>query len=338
MSEIYNPWEENEISIKANGGTELIKRKLGSLVDKDLASNFQVICSRVRQLHEDKIRIYWVHDLPNDNETNHIKNKASRDRFHKIVFCGHWQYNQYMNGLQLPYDDKIAVIENAIEPIANHKKDFTDGTNLCYLSTPHRGLELLIPTFLELIKTRPSLKLHVYSSFAIYGNQAADAHPRFQRLFETCKNHPNIVYHGSVSNDQLRQDLQKMHILAYPSIWPECNSIMLMESMSAGLIAVHPNFAGLSDTSGGLTIQYQYHDDATTHAKRFYHALDAACAQVVEDQTQEYLQFVKVYADLRFSLDKAAIAWTALMQALLSQVGTNRALPTPEPVFSYSPQ
>jgi hypothetical protein len=335
---MYNPWEENEISKNANGGTEQIKRKLGSLIDKDLARNFQIICSRVRQLRDDKIRIYWIHDLPNDSETNHLKNKTSRDRFHKIVFCGHWQYNQYMTQLQIPYDDKISVIDNAIDPIPVHQKLFDDGINLCYLSTPHRGLELLIPVFNELVKSRPNIKLHVYSSFKIYGNPDADNHVRFAPLFEQCKLHPNIVYHGSVTNDQLRNDLQSMHILAYPSIWPECNSIMLMEAMSAGLLAVHPNFAGLSDTSGGLTMQYQFHQDGNTHARRFYHVLDTACQQVTEQQTQQYLTFVKDYADLRFSIDKAQHAWTLMMKALVDQVGDNRGLPPAEPMFSYSVQ
>ena len=47
-----------------------------------------------------------------------------------------------------------------------------------------------------------------------------------------------FVYHGFKSNDKVREALQNAHILAYPSIWEECNSRSLIESMSAGLLCV----------------------------------------------------------------------------------------------------
>ena len=92
--------EENEISVNSNGGTEQVKRMIGSMLPEGLLDDFQVICSRVRKIDESKIRVYWIHDLPEDPETSHIKDKSSRDRFHKIVFCGNWQYNQYLTRLK----------------------------------------------------------------------------------------------------------------------------------------------------------------------------------------------------------------------------------------------
>lgn len=51
-------FEENEVSKNAFGGTELAKRKLAAILDPSLLDDFQVICSRPRELDESKIRIF----------------------------------------------------------------------------------------------------------------------------------------------------------------------------------------------------------------------------------------------------------------------------------------
>jgi hypothetical protein len=37
-------FEENDVSAKAFGGTELAKRKLAQILDPELLENFQIIC------------------------------------------------------------------------------------------------------------------------------------------------------------------------------------------------------------------------------------------------------------------------------------------------------
>jgi len=310
------PFEENEISAKSMGGTEMVKRGLAERLPEGLADDFQIICSRVRDIELDKIRIYWVHDLPEDPETNHLKNSSSRDRFHKIVFCGHWQYNAYISTLGIPQDDKLAVIETPIEPIEFADKP-KDTINLIYTSTPQRGLELLYPVFDKLCEKHNNIKLHVFSSYKIYGWDEADK--RYQELFDKLSNHPHIVYHGFKSNDEVRAQLQKSHILAYPSIWSECNSRSLIEAMSAGTMCVHPNLAGLSDTSGGLTFQYQWDQNHNKHANKFYHALDHAIEVVGDEEMQNYLRFVKMYADTRFNWKRITSQWEDIMNSLKVQ-------------------
>lgn len=308
-------FEENEISEKSNGGTEQCKRAIAAKLPPELVENFQVICSRIRKIEEDKIRIYWVHDLPTDPETNHLKDESSRDRFHKIVFCGQWQYNQYL-GLGIPPDDKLQVIDTPIEVFENLKPKSKDGQiRLIYASTPQRGLALLVPVFTKLTEKYKNIHLDVFSSFGIYG--WPDADKQFQELFDICKAHPQITYHGFASNEKVREAFGQAHIFAYPSIWPECNSRVLIEAMSAGCLAVHPNYAGLSDTSGCLTAQYQWDYDNSRHANKFYHLLDHSIQIVNLEDTQNYLRFVKHYADMRYDINKIAAIWEDTMQALL---------------------
>jgi len=321
----------NEMQQKSNGGTEQTCRMIESNLPQDLLEHFQIIPSRVRQIKEDKIRVYHLHDLPEDPETNHLKDESSRDRFHKLVFCGNWQYNRYVSTLGIPRDGKCAVIETPISPIPFKKKS-NEEIRLIYTSTPQRGLALLVPVFEELCKKHDNIYLDVFSSFAIYG--WSDADQQFKELFERCKNHPKIVYHGFASNEAVREALQKAHIFAYPSIWQECNSRALIEAMSAGVLCVHPNLAGLSDTSGNLTSIYQFEEDPNVHANKFYHLLDHAIQIVNNDDTQNYLQFVKSYADSRFHIGKISFQWEQLLVDLLRKYPVeNRGLP--KAMFRY---
>lgn len=322
-----------EMQKKSNGGTEQICRMIESNVSSELMNEFQIIPSRVTDLLQDKIRIYHLHDLSSDPETNHLRDAASRDRFHKLVFCGSWQWNQYHTHLGVPYDDKSVVIENPIVPIDYITKP-VDQVRLIYTSTPHRGLALLVPVFIELAKKNPNIHLDVFSSFSIYGWDQAD--DPYQKLFETCRDHPQITYHGSQPNNVVREYLQKAHIFSYPSIWQECNSRALIEAMSAGCLCLHPNLAGLSDTAGGLTSMYQFIEDPNRHAARFYHLLDNAIQVVQNESAVNFLQFVKQYADVRFNITKIAGQWTDLMTTLRSEYTTTESRSLPKQMFRYS--
>ena len=68
---------------------------------------------------------------------------------------------------------KGIVNQNAINPIKPHEKP-NDGTiNVCYFSTPHRGLEVLLNAW-DFMKKQlgagKNAKLNVFSSFKIYDN------------------------------------------------------------------------------------------------------------------------------------------------------------------------
>ena len=170
----YSPWERNELNKNSQGGTEKMVEGMLARVDPELLQHFQIIPSRVRELRDDKIRVYWLHDLPNDPETVHLRDEASRSRFHKIVYCGNWQMQQYQNFLGVPHDHNTCVIETAIEPVPFIEKP-RDTIRLIYTSTPQRGLQILVPVFEELCKKYDNIELDVFSSFKIYGWESADA-------------------------------------------------------------------------------------------------------------------------------------------------------------------
>lgn len=324
--------EENEISKNANGGTEISKRMLGDYVRPELTNEFQIIPSRVRDLNANKIRVYWQHDLAEDPEISHLKTEKSRNRFHKFVFVSNWQLQDYVTKLNFPQTEKIAVIENPIQPFEHVEKP-RDKIDLIYFSTPHRGLNILVPVFIELAKKHSNIHLHVFSSFKIYGWDKADE--QFEPLYNDIKEHPQMTYHGYADQSVLREQLKRSHILAFPSIWKETSCRVLMESMSAGLMCVHPNYAALPETSGGLTTMYQYHDDPQIHAQIFHQYLEHAISVVNTESAQNYFKFVKAYADSRYEINRISSQWTSLLENLLEQYPTVESRQLPEDLFVY---
>lgn len=333
------PFEENDVSVNANGGTEIAKRGLTSVLDPKLLEPTQIICSRIRELDETKIRIFWANDLPEDPESSKLKEARYRDKFHHLIFISHWQYERYRMVLGLPYKYNHSVLETAIAPaISQFTLKPTDTIRLVYTSTPQRGLALLLPVFDALSKKYSNIHLDVFSSFKIYGWEERDK--QFEPLYEFCRNHPQITYHGFTPHAQLLHHLNSCHIFAYPCIWPETSCRAMLEAMSAKLLCVHPNYGALPDTSGGLNLMYQGDDDSQTHMQTFYGALEAAIVRTQNDypMLDNHLTAIKNYVDMRFGMATISRQWSML----LNQLGTlyptieSRAFPkVSEPMFTY---
>jgi UDP-glucose:(glucosyl)LPS alpha-1,2-glucosyltransferase len=292
----------------AMGGTELQMKWLYEHVDNDLLNHFQIIPSRVRNL-EDKPRILWCHDTADDPEMQHLKSRSSLDRFEKLVFVSHWQRQQYEWFLGIP-PSKSYVIPNAIRPIPEHEKP-TDKINLIYHTTPHRGLEILVPVFDALCNHFDNLHLDVYSSFSIYGWEKRDE--PYKGLFDRCRDHPNITYHGAVSNDEIRKALTKAHIFAYPSIWPETSCIAAIEAMSANCAVVAPTFAALPETLSKFGFMYPYHEDVNEHAQIFLDNLGWMIENINTDNMVRSISFQKSYSDTYHNWSLTQDNWTRLL-------------------------
>ena len=304
----------NETNENSMGGTELSALSLFNRLETSLMQEFQIFHGRIRELDESKIRIAVMHDLPEDPECSKLKDHNFRAKFHKIVYVSNWQYTRFQHVLGIPYSENDIILENGIEPIDLNPNKNNDTINLVYTSTPQRGLGILIPVFRVLQEHFKNIHLHVFSSFKIYGWDEMDR--QFQNLYDECNNNPGITYHGFQPLEVVREQLSLSHILAYPCMWQETSCRALIEAMSAGLLCVHPNFAALPDTSGGLNMMYQGDINPTTHANIFLGVMHSAITQVVENKLENYLKYVKTYADNRFNIAKIANQWDFIMREL----------------------
>jgi UDP-glucose:(glucosyl)LPS alpha-1,2-glucosyltransferase len=313
---IVNSVEKNELNMKARGGTELMQERLASSIPADLLSKFQIIPSRVREIDPNKKTILWLHDLPGDPESQHLKSADLRKRFAKIVAVSDWQMQMYNTYLNVPYKECV-VIKNAIDPIVFSEETISnEKIKIIYHTTPHRGLEILVPVFEKLCENFDNIELDVYSSFSIYGWEQRDE--PYKEIFERCKTHPNINYHGAVPNEQIRKALKQSHIFAYPSIWPETSCLAAIEAMSAKNIVVCPNFAALPETCAGYANMYQWSEDANEHANRFYQVMASTINEIIKNDAsyQNRLLYQKHYYDNVYNWNTRAIQWRALLESL----------------------
>jgi glycosyltransferase involved in cell wall biosynthesis len=301
--------------IGAKGGTEMMLEGLQQRVPAELLEQFNIICSRVRNVSTDKKNLLWLHDTWDDPESEYISKKENRAKFDKLIFVSNYQQSTFNMGREVPYSDGI-VLQNAIEPIPEKVKT-KEITRLIYHTTPHRGLELLLPVFEQISANIPNLHLDVYSSFKIYGWEKRDQ--QYATVFDRCRKHPNITYHGYQSNEVVRRALQDAHIYAYPNIWPETSCISVMEAMSAGCSVVCPNFAALPETTANFATMYPFHEDYNTHANIFANVLLMAIRTHWDETNQNKLKFQKMYTDNFYNWELRAAQWKAFLQSRLKK-------------------
>ena len=307
--------EVNELSVTAKGGTELMLESLHNKLPKDLLEYFQIIPSRVREIDDSKIKIYWLHDLPGDPESEHLK-QGGWTKFDKLVFVSNWQMQAYVARYGIPWH-KCVVLHNAIEPIEYVEKP-TDKIKLIYHTTPHRGLNILLGVFDKLCEKHDNIELDVYSSFKIYGWEQRDE--PFKELFKFCEDHPKINYHGCVPNSEIRTALQQAHMYAYPSVWQETSCISLIEAMSAGLFCIHPNYAALYETAANWTWMYQWQENPRDHSRLFYELTNHAIEVYNHEDTQKTLRAQKAYVDAFYGWHNRIDQWKNLLISMLKDI------------------
>ena len=283
----------------AKGGTEMMAEKIQSaLVESGLQDKINIIHSRVRDIDPDKKNLYIVHDTWNDPESQHLKDPEQRKRFDKIIFVSNQQFQTFRYGLGVPYSESL-IMKNSIVPIELPPCGKPTGMiNLIYHTTPHRGLELLVPAFEHLADSYDNIHLDVYSSFDIYGWGERDV--PYQPLFDRIKAHPQMTYHGYQPNDIVRDALKRAHIFAYPNIWPETSCIAALEAMSAGCDVVCPNFEALHETTCGFATEYQFDEDLQRHLNTFAINLEYSINNINSEFTQSKLLAAKSVIDAQY--------------------------------------
>lgn len=307
-----------ENSKNSKGGSELIYQRVKERIPEDLWDYFQIILSRVREL-EDKPKILWFQDTSQDPEVQFLRRKENRDKFERFVFPSDWSLEKYHLDLGIEYE-KSVVLKNAIVPIPKHEKPKDGPIRLAYISTPHRGLDVLIGAFKAL--KLDNVELDIYSSFKIYGWEEQDK--EFETLYDICRNTPNVNYHGTVSNEEIREALQRTHILAYPSTYKETACISAIEAMSAGCVVVCPNLAVLPETCANFAWMYGFVHDKREHSRKFAYVLKDAIESFWLPEVQAGLQFQKQYFDMHYDIETTAKQWQMMLETIRNGIENSK--------------
>ena len=327
MTELKIDFNEDETQESLNpdtpnamGGTELAQKWLFNRLDPELKDFFQFIASRKRNL-EEKPRLFWCHDLAQDPEVEFLKEHKNMLLFEKIIFVSNWQQYQYGVYLGVPYDHSV-VIQHAIDPIPEHEKP-KDKINCVYFSTPHRGLELLLEAW-SLMKQNYSseavdaAELNIFSSFKIYDRPHMDE--QFRHVYKKAEDMPQVNYSGSISNDEIRKNLENMHVFAYPSTYMETACITAIEAMSAKCMVVCPNLGALPETCANFAWMYGYEPDPKKHVTVHSHILGKAIETYHKDETQSLLSLQKTYFDTFYNWEMRMNQWNQFLQSVKMRI------------------
>jgi glycosyltransferase involved in cell wall biosynthesis len=331
--------EFDDFSKSAKGGTEIIKYGLLEKLPQELLSKFQIICDSdlhyilcgIKNFHQNKRIIYWVHSDPDQNEQilNLMKINSKPlanggyNMFHKIIFISHHQMENWIKTYNIPRSHCI-VMKHSLNPIDILEKP-KNKIVLVYHCNPQRGLSLLVDVFERLCEEYDNIELKVHSSWSIYEDlnhpflkNSSSWQKEYEKnnLYQRLEKHPKIHNIGYLPNNELKKSLASSHIFAYPNIMPETFCLSLLEAMSAGLLCVHPNYGCLPETASNWTMMYHYHENIIFHKERFYQELKKAIELVNTKQTQEHLKKQKEYVDYLFDWEKRCLDWIQLLESL----------------------
>lgn len=305
---------------EAKGGTELICANLKKSLP-ELTDQVQIIMSRPEQVTlEDKPRILWLQDLPQDPASQCLRDPLYRQQFNRIVFASHWQQQMYNKYLGIPYAHGT-VIRNGVPDIEPTTKDYSDKIRFVYTSTPHRGLGVLAAAVGELAKQRQDFQLDVYSSLKIYG--WGDADKQFEPLYEILKNNPCVNYHGSQPNAVVRQAVQNGHVFVYPSIYEETSCMAIQEAMMAGCVAITSNFGALPETCGAWAWMFPFDERPDVMAQQTFnhmnHAIDYLKKEDNREAAQQTLQLQSMYFRRFYSFESRIPTWKNLLEQVIAE-------------------
>lgn len=314
-------------SLIPRGGTELMRDRVLAIIPQALQDKVQLCLSQPPETFDDKPRILWLHDLPNQPGPHRALEGEKHKNYNAIVFVSHWQREQFSYVYpNLPLE-KCLVIKNGIESFITPEKTLEQlcvskvtpaGTadnpfKLVYSSTPHRGLEL-VPSVVEGLVNAgfKHFEFHVFSSFQLYGQPQNDI--KFAPLFAKLKAHPHVRYHGTVSNADLRAFLETAHMFVYPSIYQETSCLAMIEAMATGCAAVVPSLAALPETAGEWAFMYPWVPHGShlvQHTIDFITKIGAAWASPT---MQQRLVLQAAYFNQFYQMRTRTMPWISLFE------------------------
>lgn len=300
------------------GGTELMQARLEAALP-DLCAQVQIICSRPEQVELDpnKPKILWLHDLPQDPASARLKDSAYRSQFNKLVFVSHWQQQMYAMVLGVPYHEGT-VIKNAIDPLVPQFPKPKDGKlKFIYHSTPHRGLVVLAAAADALAKERQDWTLDVYSSLKLYGWDEADK--GYEPLYEQLRANPCVAYHGTRSNEEIRQAVLDAHVWVYPSIYPETSALCAQEALMAGCLGICSNFGALPETCAEWAWMFGVDENAEIMAHKTHGAMTAALNRYDDPAVQQVLEMQSIYYQNFWSFKNRVPTWQLLLESVIAE-------------------
>lgn len=240
-----------------------------------------------------------------------------------FVMVSNWQRDAYAARFGLPREN-LHVVENAVSPVFLSQTPAAPwfekraAPTLAYISTPFRGLDVLLAAFPAIRERVPGAGLKVFSGMKLY-DQAAKNDPH-DYLYAWARALPGVIYSPPVSQSELAVHLRDAAALTYPSTFPETSCISVMEAMACGADVLTTELGALPETLHGFGRTMPM---TSTLAELTRNYVEFVCDALLEAQQNpaaaaERRKIQAEYVQNHYTWASRAQSWIGLVEAIKS--------------------
>ena len=173
-------------------------------------------------------------------------NRKAFDMYSKIWVLSNYHKQNMQEAFDIP-DEKFLILGNFAPEVPEVAAKVP--LQFIYASTPFRGLDVLLKAWLSIVEKYPTATLHVFSSMKIYGAEELDD-LHFGKMFRDMKGgrFKNLIFHGSVPQEEMLKVMSKSFMLLYPNTYPETYCNVLMEARACRTPFITTDLGALRET------------------------------------------------------------------------------------------
>lgn len=303
---------------KPMGGTELMYEELMRRLPQFYKDRYSIF-NYIPQADFTKKTIYWCQLSYDQEAIKFLQEESNINLIDYFVFVSYWQYEKFRQLFNVPAF-KCHVLKNACIGVENRIVGTSNKLKICYTSTPWRGLDVLLKAW-ELLNPE-NCELHIFSSCQIYGEEFGKQDDLYKDLYDACKTLPNVVYRGSIPNEELRKELLHFDILAYPNTFEETSCIAVIEALSSGLRVVTSSLGALPETTEGWAKMYPFYPNKEIHAQKFAEILKYEIELMSRGKLNRHLQLQANFYKHKWSWENRIDEWIEFLDnAILLEEG-----------------
>ena len=202
------------------------------------------------------LQIFWTGDAFDQPFVQALSQSEARAEIDLFMLQSDWQVATYQTHHAVP-PAQVVKTSLGVAVSAEAARATSSGVRprrLAYVSTPFRGLDVLLDLFPRIRDGCPDAELHVFSSMRVYGLSAADDEAQFDALYRKARAQEGVTLVGSLPQPELAARLEQCRVLAYPNHFEETFCIAAAEAQAAGCVVVTSARGALPETVGDAGI------------------------------------------------------------------------------------
>lgn len=183
---------------------------------------------------------------------------------------------------------------------------------IIYTSSYDRGLLHLLEMWPDVIREVPDAELHIFYGWQLFEQFYKDnpASMKWKEKMDNLMNQKGITDHGRVAQPELKKEIEKSAIWAYPTHFGEINCISAIKAQAYGCEPVVVAYAALQETvQFGRKVDGDIYDPETK--EKFKKELVEALKNPMEEtKRKEMIE----WANKKYAWENVAKSWEEMFK------------------------